>query len=80
MHCMKYMRRTRCFRRRAHLNRLLKGAPQEQPSFKEADGLGFRELFLADDQRVEQLARVLLNQIVLKNIKPPDGVAIARLD
>ena len=47
------------------VDRLLKRAAEEQPALEERNGLCLAEHRLVDVERVEQLVRVLLDQVVL---------------
>ena len=47
------------------VNRLLKRPAEEQPALEERNGLCLAEHCLVDVERVEQLVRVLLDQVVL---------------
>ena len=47
------------------VDRLLKRAAEEQPALEERNGLRLAEHCLVDVERVEQLVRVLLDQVVL---------------
>mmetsp|Transcript_42432 Transcript_42432/g.83371 ORF Transcript_42432/g.83371 Transcript_42432/m.83371 type:complete len:222 (+) Transcript_42432:290-955(+) len=62
------------------VRRLLEGAPQKQPRLEERDGGRLGKIRRDDRPRVQQLGWILRDDVVLEDVKPPDGLAVAGTD